>query len=226
VLVLTKVVALTPIEAVVPALGVRTVPKFWKVAMLLKADPFAKSTTPVLLKLPPPKLVVPFARNVPLFRNPASRALDKPLKLVAPFALNVPELVTLKAPLKVVNPAVVKVPALVRLDKPLMLVVPLVRDAPPARLLKTPPTVLAPLVDHIPALLTALLEPSNESRPVKVPALLTVAGPPDVEMAKSLGEFAIDLITPPALLVIPMAPMVLVAEIIGLVALPGLDKFP
>ena len=110
VLALIKVEEATPIEVLVPALGVRTVPKFWKSNTLLMADPFARLTIPVLLKLPPPKSVVPLAKNVPLFRNPEPGELDKPVKLVVPFAVNVPELA--------------------KLDKPLMLVVPLAANTP------------------------------------------------------------------------------------------------
>ena len=87
------------------------------------ADPFARLTIPVLLKLPPPKSVVPLAKNVPLFRNPEFRALDKPVKLVVPFALSVPEFAKLDKPLMVTRPLNVKA------------VVSLVENVPPGWLL-------------------------------------------------------------------------------------------
>jgi hypothetical protein len=86
--------------------------------------------------------------------------------------------------------------------------------------------VLVPLVDHTPALLTKLFEPSNKSRPVNVPALVIVAGPPDVLIAKSPAELAAERITPPALLVIAIAPVVLVAQITGLIPLPAPINVP
>ena len=101
------------------------------------ADPFARLTIPELLKLPPPKSVVPLAKNVPLFRKPEFRALDKPVKLVAPFALNVPEFAKLNKPLMLVVPLAANAPAFAKVDAPLNVnaVVPLVVNVPPAWLL-------------------------------------------------------------------------------------------
>ena len=80
---------------------------------------------------------MPLAKNVPLFRKPEFRALDKPVKLVAPFALNVPEFAKLNKPLMLVVPLAANAPAFAKVDAPLNVnaVVPLVVNVPPAWLL-------------------------------------------------------------------------------------------
>ena len=143
-----------------------------------------------------------------------------PKFVVAPLELKVPLFAKVVSPLKVVLPPALKVPAFAKFDRPFRFVVPLVEKTPPVRLLNVPPKLLMPPVAHVPELLTTLLEPPNVTRPVKMPALVTFATPPDVESTRSAGEFAVERTVPLLLLLMLMLPPLLVAEITGLIAAP------